>query len=81
MTTRASLAAFGGEVMTVTDDLELQRLLREAHDEAAAVADLESGLQRLRRARAAQTALAGLPAEQLREALRLRRAALAGGRG
>lgn len=40
MTARASLAAFGGEVMTVTDDLELQRLLREAHDEAAAVADL-----------------------------------------
>ena len=38
--------AFGGEVMTVTDDLELQRLLREAHDEAAAVAGLEDSLER-----------------------------------
>lgn len=72
--------AFGGEVMDVTDDLELQRLLREAHDEAAVVAGLEDSLERLRRARAAQTALAGLPAEQLRVALRMRRAALAGGR-
>lgn len=72
--------AFGGEVMDVTDDLELQRLLREAHDEAAAVAGLEDSLERLRRARAAQTALAGLPAEQLREALRMRRTALACGR-
>jgi len=73
-------AAFGCEVMDVTDDLELQRLLREAHDESAAVAGLEDSLERLRRARAAQTALAGLPAEQLREALRMRRTALAGGR-
>ncbi len=72
--------AFGGEVMDVTDDLELQRLLREAHDEAAAVAGLEDSLERLRRARAAQAALAGLPDEQLREALRMRRTALAGGR-
>ena len=71
--------AFGGEVMDVTNDLELQRLLHEAHDEAAAVAGLEDSLERLRRARAAQSALAGLPAEQLREALRMRRAALAGG--
>jgi len=65
--------------MTVTDDLELARLVREAHDEAAAVAGLEDSLDRLRRARAAQTALAALPAERLREALRLRRAAAAGG--
>lgn len=65
--------------MTVTDDLELARLVREAHDEAAAVAGLEDSLDRLRRARAAQTALAALPAERLREALRLRRAAVAGG--
>ncbi|HEX5333139.1 MAG TPA: hypothetical protein VFW79_10900 [Cellulomonas sp.] len=64
----------------MTDDLELQRLQREAHDEAAAVAGLEDSLERPRRARAAQTALAGLPAEQLRQALRMRRAALAGGR-
>ncbi|MBU4337320.1 MAG: hypothetical protein KJ548_12190 [Actinobacteria bacterium] len=80
MSTRAVWVAFGGEVMDVTDDLELQRLLHEAHDEAAAVAGLEDCLERLRRVRAAQTALAGLPAEQLREALRMRRAALAGGR-
>jgi UDP-N-acetylmuramyl tripeptide synthase len=80
VSTRAVRVAFGGEVMDVTDDLELQRLLREAHDEGAAVADLEDSLERLRRARAAQTALAVLPAEQLREALRMRRTALAGGR-
>lgn len=80
MSARGGGAAFGGEVMDVTDDLELQRLLREAHDEAAAVAGLEDNLERLRRAWAAQTALAGLPAEQLREALAMRRAALAGGR-
>lgn len=48
-------AAFGGEVMDVTDDLELQRLLHEAHDEAAAVAGLEDSLERLRRARTALT--------------------------
>ncbi|NMR21624.1 hypothetical protein [Cellulomonas fimi] len=80
MSTHAVRVAFGGEVMDVTDDLELQRLLHEAHDEAAAVAGLEDSLERLRRARAAQTTLAGLPAEQLREALRMRRTALAGGR-
>ena len=80
MSTRAAGVAVGGEVMDVTDDLELQRLLHEAHDEAAAVAGLEDSLERLRRARAAQTALAGLPAEQLREALRMRRTALASGR-
>ncbi|MBU4215907.1 MAG: hypothetical protein KJ792_14800 [Actinobacteria bacterium] len=80
MSTRAVRVAFGGEVMDVTDDLELQRLLREAHDEAAVVAGLEDSLERLRRARAAQTALACLPAEQLRVALRMRRTALAGGR-
>jgi hypothetical protein len=80
VSTQAVRAAFGVEVMDVTDDLELRRLLHEAHDEAAAVAGLEDNLARLRRARAAQTALAGLPAEQLREALRMRRIALAGGR-
>lgn len=60
--------------MTVTEtDDELARLVREARDEDAAVAALEGCLQRLRQARAARTALAGLPAEQLRTALRLRR--------
>lgn len=63
--------------MTDTDDLA--RLVREARDEDAAVADLEGCLLRLRRARAAKTTLAGLPAEQLRSALRLRRADLGGG--
>lgn len=80
VSTRGVPAAFGGEVMDVTDDLELQRLLREAQEATAAVADLEDSLEWLRRARAAQTALAGLPAEQLRQALRMRRTALAGGR-
>ena len=80
MSAQEAWAAFGGEVMDVTDDLELQRLLREAHDEGAAVAGLEDSLERLRRARAAQTALVGLPAEQLRKALRMHRTALAGGR-
>ena len=55
---------------------DLARLVREARDEEAAVADLEGCLARLHRARAAQTALALLPAEQLRAALRLRRAEL-----
>lgn len=65
--------ALGDEVIDVGDDLDLARLVREAHDEAAALAGLEDNLDRLRRARAAQTALAGLPADQLREALRMRR--------
>lgn len=61
--------AFGGEVMTVTDDLELQRLLREAHDEAARGrprGQLGAPAPSPLRACAAQTSLAGLPAEQLR---------------
>ena len=62
------------------DDPELTRLLREAHDEVAALAGLEESVDRLRRAHAAQTALAGLPAEKLRAALRMRRADLEGGR-
>ena len=47
--------------MTVTDN-DLERLVREAHDEDAAVADLEGCLQRLQRARQAKTTLAHLPA-------------------
>lgn len=73
MSTRTARRALGDEVIDVSDDLDLARLVREAHDEAAALAGLEDNLDRLRRARAAQTALAGLPADQLREALRLRR--------
>ena len=61
--------AFGGEVMNVTDEPDLDRLLLEAGDEASAVADLESCVGRLVRSRAAQTRLAVLPAEQLRAAL------------
>ncbi|WP_407342813.1 hypothetical protein [Pengzhenrongella phosphoraccumulans] len=64
----------------MTDDLELQRLLREAHDESADFASLEEGLERLHRTRAVQTALAGLHAEQLRDSLRTSRTTLAGGR-
>lgn len=73
MITGSGSAAFGDEVIDVSDDQDLVRLVREAHDEAAALAGLEDNLDRLRRARAAQTALAGLPADQLREALRMRR--------
>lgn len=70
--------AFGDEVIHVSDDIELARLLRDARDEAAAVAGLEACVDRLRRARDAQAALASLPADQLRAALRLRRTDLAG---
>jgi len=63
----------------VTDNDELARLLREARDEDAAVADLEGCLQRLHRARDAKSALATLPAEQLRTALQMRRADLGSG--
>lgn len=59
--------------VTVTEALDLARLVHEARDEDAAVAELEGCLRRLRRARAAQTTLATLPPEQLRAALRIRR--------
>ena len=63
--------------MTVTDN-DLERLVREAHDEDAAVADLEGCLQRLQRARQAKTTLAHLPADQLRTVLQMRRRDLGG---
>ena len=50
----------------------------QARDEDAAIADLEGCMRRLLRARDAKTALAGLPAEQLRAALHLRRTELEG---
>ena len=56
-----------------TDEVERARLVREARDEGAAVADLEAAAARLQRARAAQRALSRLPGEQLRAALRLQR--------
>ena len=62
--------------MTVTENPDLERLVREARDEDAAMADLEGCVQRLMRARDAKTALAGLPADQLRAALRMRRTEL-----
>jgi len=52
--------------------------VREAHDEDAAVADLEGCLQRLQRARQAKTTLAHLPADQLRAVLQMRRRDLDG---
>jgi len=64
--------------MTVTDNPDLARLVREARDEDAAVSDLEGCVQRIRRAREAKTALAGLPAEQLRAVLEMRRLDLGG---
>ena len=63
--------------MTVTDNPDLERLVREARDEDAAMAELEGCVQRLLRARDAKTALAGLPGEQLRAALQMRRIELA----
>jgi thioredoxin-like negative regulator of GroEL len=75
MAGRAHLVAVNGglgdESMT-----EVQRLLREAGGEEAAVAGLRECVDRLERARAAKTALAALPADELRAALRLRRADL-----
>lgn len=63
--------------MTVTDN-DLERLVREAHDEDAAVADLEGCLQRLHELRQVKTTLAHLPADQLRTVLRMRRRDLGG---
>lgn len=57
---------------------DLTRLVREARDEDAAVVELEGCVRRLQRARQARTELAALPAEQLRNVLRLRRADLEG---
>ena len=65
--------------MNVTDNDELARLLREARDEDAAVADLENCVQRLHRARDAKSVLSTLPAEQLRTALQMRRTDLGSG--
>lgn len=62
--------------MIVTENPDLARLVRDARDEDAAVAALEGCMQRLRRARDAKTALATLPAEQLRVALQMRRVEL-----
>lgn len=56
------------------DEQDLARLVSQARDEQAAVADLEGCVQRLRRARAAQSRLATLPAEQLRVVLQRGRA-------
>jgi len=63
--------------MTVPENPDLERLVREARDEDAAMAELEGCVRRLLRARDAKTALAGLPADQLRAALQLRRIELA----
>ncbi len=68
--------AFGVEVMSMgSDGVDLARLVREARDEGAAVADLEAAASRLQRAWAAQRALGALPGDQLREVLRLQRGA------
>ena len=47
MSTRTARRALGDEVIDVSDDLDLARLVREAHDEAAALAGLEDNLDRL----------------------------------
>lgn len=60
------------------DEMALVRLVRQARDEAAAVADLEAAAALWRQARAAQCALAHLPGEQLREVLRLQRTEVGG---
>ncbi|GIG23311.1 hypothetical protein Cch01nite_40350 [Cellulomonas chitinilytica] len=78
MSARAEAAAFGDEVMNVSDELEIRQLLRDARDEAAAVAGIEDGVARLRRARDAQSALAQLPPDRLRAAIELRRIELDG---
>jgi hypothetical protein len=80
LTTRTAARAFGTEVMNVSDDAELERLLRDAHDEDAAVADLDGCVARLLRAREAKIALSRLSAEELRTVLQMRRATLETGR-
>jgi hypothetical protein len=67
------------KVTASDDDRDLSGLVAAARDEDAAVATLQEGFERLRRARAAQSQLATLPAEQLRKLLAQRRADLGGG--
>lgn len=70
--------ALDGEVMTMSDPAEINRLLALASSEAAALCDLDGCVARLHEVQHAKSVLARLDASSLRVALEARRTALGG---
>lgn len=68
--------ALDGEVMTVTDPAEIERLMDVANSDATVLADLDECMARLRQAQLAKAALARLDSGDLRELFAARRLAL-----
>lgn len=79
LSTSGPPSAFGGEVMTVTDPTELNRLMALARSEGEALAALDGCVDRLHQVQGARAALARLDASSLRAALKARRDALGEG--
>ncbi len=78
VTVRATRAAFGLEVMTVTDREQLDALVRTAGAEEATLAELDDCLNRLRQVKQAKLALSQLDTDTLRAVLSARRESLGG---
>lgn len=76
LSTSGPVQALGGEVMTVTDRTELNRLMTLASSEGEALAALDGCVDRLHQVQRARAALACLDASSLRTALEARRDAL-----
>ncbi|CCH79301.1 hypothetical protein BN12_4240002 [Nostocoides japonicum T1-X7] len=76
MSTKPPRPAYGDEVMTMTDETELNRLMDVAGSEGEALAALAGCVDRLHQVHAARAALARLDARSLRAALEARRTAL-----
>lgn len=68
--------ALDGEVVTVTDPAEIERLMDVANSDAAVLEDLDQCMTRLRQAQRAKAALARLDSGDLRELFAARRRAL-----
>lgn len=71
--------ALGGEVMTVTDPVEIERLMDMANSDATVLDDLDQCMTRLRQAQRAKAELARLDAAELRQLFAARRRALGDG--
>lgn len=71
--------ALDGEVMTVTDPAEIERLMDVANSDATVLEDLDQCMTRLRQAQLAKAALARLDSGDLRELFAARRRALGDG--
>ena len=76
LSTSGSWQALGGEVMTVTDPTELNRLMALASGEGEALAALDGCVDRLHQVQLARAALARLGAFSLHTVLQARRDAL-----